>query len=34
MISSTGVGQRTAVLRRAARIAPMMKATPAKLMAT
>ncbi len=34
MTSSTGVGQRTVVLRRAARVAPIMKATPAKLMAT
>jgi hypothetical protein len=33
MPSSIGVGQRTVVLRRAARIAPKMKAVPAKLMA-
>jgi hypothetical protein len=33
MTSSTGVGQRTVVLRRAARIAPMTNATPARLIA-
>ena len=34
MTSSRGFGQRTVELRRAARIAPTMKAAPAMLMAT